>query len=43
MGGEREGAGSRGERWPKQCMQIWINEKQKNLKKNGGGRTDKRG
>jgi hypothetical protein len=22
MGGEREGAGSRGERWPKQCMQI---------------------
>jgi hypothetical protein len=27
--GEREGVGSEGERWPKQCMHIWINEQKK--------------
>jgi hypothetical protein len=24
MRGVREGAGGRGEKWPKQCMHIWI-------------------
>jgi hypothetical protein len=32
--GEREGAGGRGEKWPKQCMHIWINEfKKENVHK----------
>jgi hypothetical protein len=26
LGGERVGEGSRGEKWPKQCLHMWINE-----------------
>jgi hypothetical protein len=25
-GRKREGGGGSGEKWPKQCMHIWINE-----------------
>jgi hypothetical protein len=25
-GEEKEGVGGKGEKWPKQCMHIWINE-----------------
>jgi hypothetical protein len=32
--GKREGVVGRGEKWPKQCMHIWINELKKNKEKN---------
>jgi hypothetical protein len=31
VGGEKKGAGSRGEKWPKQCMHIQKNVKKKYL------------